>query len=62
MTVAMLSRLVRRFLDERRGSAALEYAIIAGGIALAVVVAVASVGEAVNRNYEQTSEAVESVQ
>ena len=62
MTVAMLSRLVRRFLAERSGTAALEYAIVAGGIALAILVAVVSVGEAVNRNFEQTSEAVEQAQ
>lgn len=62
MTVAVLSRLARRFLAERSGTAALEYAIVAGGLALAILVAVMSVGEAVNRNFEQTNAAVEQAQ
>ena len=62
MTIALLSRLVRRFLADSGGTAAVEYAIVAGGLALAIVVAVASVGEAVNRNFERTNEAVEQMQ
>lgn len=62
MSIIALIAAVRRFLPETRGSAAVEYAIIAGGLALAILVTVASVGEALNSNFEQTNAAVESVQ
>ncbi len=62
MSIIALMAAVRRLLPDDRGSAAVEYAIIAGGIALAIIVTVASVGEALNSNFEQTNAAIESVQ
>jgi Flp pilus assembly pilin Flp len=62
MSIIALIAALRRLLPETRGSAAVEYAIIAGGLALAILVTVASVGEALNSNFEQTNAAVESAQ
>jgi Flp pilus assembly pilin Flp len=62
MSIIALIAALRRLLPETRGSAAVEYAIIAGGLALAILVTVASVGEALNSNVEQTNAAVESAQ
>jgi Flp pilus assembly pilin Flp len=62
MSIIALTAAIRRLLPETSGSAAVEYAIIAGGIALAIIVTVASVGEALNSNFEQTNAAVESAQ
>lgn len=42
-----MGALVRRFVRSESGTTAIEYAIIAGGIALAIIAAVQAVGTAV---------------
>ena len=43
--------LLRNFLKCERGATAIEYAIIAGGIALAIVAAVKSIGTPLNDTF-----------
>ena len=40
--------LVRRFLDDKRGATAIEYALIASGIAGALAVVITTLGGSVN--------------
>jgi pilus assembly protein Flp/PilA len=47
-----VSAFLYRFLADQDGATAIEYALIAGGIALAVVATVFVVGEAVNSDLE----------
>jgi pilus assembly protein Flp/PilA len=46
-----MARLVYRFCKDRSGATAIEYAILAGGIALAIIVTVQSLGTAVNAQF-----------
>ena len=39
-----MRRLIARFLSDRSGATAIEYCLIASGIALAIVVAVQAIG------------------
>ena len=41
-------RLVRRFLADRQGATAIEYAMIAAGIALAIVASITALGATVD--------------
>lgn len=43
--------LVRRFLNDDRATTAIEYAVIAAGIALAVSASIFAVGSAVKNSY-----------
>jgi pilus assembly protein Flp/PilA len=43
-----MSAIVRRFFGDRHGSTAIEYAMVAAGIALAVISAVNLLGQNVN--------------
>ncbi len=40
-----------RFLKDETGATAIEYALIAGGISIVIVAAVASIGTALNTNF-----------
>lgn len=51
---------VRRFLSDERGATAIEYAMIAAGIAVAIVAAVNSLGVSVKGMYDTISAAVGS--
>jgi len=51
-------QMLRRFLQCERGATAIEYAIIAGGIAVAIVAAVKSVGTPLNDIYASVASAV----
>jgi len=46
--------IVLRMMREERGATAIEYALIAGGIALAIVAAVNAVGIAVAGKFQDT--------
>lgn len=51
---------VRRFLADERGATAIEYAMIAAGIAVAIVAAVNALGVSVKGMYDTISAAVGS--
>jgi pilus assembly protein Flp/PilA len=48
--IAIVSRL-RRAAGDARGTTAIEYALVAGGIALAIISAVGTVGETLKENF-----------
>ena len=50
--------LVRRFVRSESGTTAIEYAIIAGGIALAIIAAVQGVGTAVKNDFSSFATAL----
>jgi pilus assembly protein Flp/PilA len=50
--------LVGRFIRSESGTTAIEYAIIAGGITLAIIAAVQSVGTAVVKDFTSVSTAL----
>jgi len=50
--------MLRRFLQCERGATAIEYAIIAGGIAIAIVAAVNSVGTPLNTTFTSVASGV----
>ena len=50
---------VLRFLRDRSGAPAIEYAMIAGGIAVVIVAAIASVGSATSAKFTAVSNAFE---
>jgi pilus assembly protein Flp/PilA len=54
------SHTVHRFLRDERGATAIEYAMIAAGIAVAIVAAVNSLGVSVKGMYDTISAAVGS--
>ena len=43
--------LLLRFIDDQNGTTAIEYALIAGGIAVAIVAGVSGLGTAVKASY-----------
>ena len=44
-----------RFLRDETGATAIEYAIIAGGISIVIVTAVASIGTALNTSFSSVA-------
>jgi pilus assembly protein Flp/PilA len=50
-----MARLVGLFLKDAEAATAIEYALIAGGIALAIVAAVTALGTQVNTDFENVS-------
>ena len=50
--------LLKRFFRDDGGATAIEYALIAGGIAVAIVAAVSGLGTAVKGNYVSVSNAM----
>ena len=47
-----------RFLTDEGGATAIEYAIIAGGISIVIVVAVNSIGSSLNTTFTSISTAI----
>jgi len=56
-TLAM-KRLLALFATDNTGATAIEYAIIAGGLSIAIVVAVGSLGTQLNATFTSVSTAV----
>ena len=52
------TRTIRDFLRDERGATAIEYALIAAGIAVTIVTAVNSLGDSVKGLYETVSTAM----
>jgi pilus assembly protein Flp/PilA len=50
-----LKRIVMNFLSDQSGATAIEYGLIAAGIALAIIAAVQGVGSAVNSTFSTIS-------
>jgi pilus assembly protein Flp/PilA len=59
-TQKLHDRTFRRFLRDERGATAIEYAMIAAGIAVAIVAAVNSLGVSVKGMYDTISAAMGS--
>lgn len=51
--------VIIRFLNDESGATAVEYAIVAGGIAMAIVAAIALVGGATSAKFDSITAAVE---
>jgi pilus assembly protein Flp/PilA len=49
---------IARFLRDESGATAIEYGLIAAGIAVAIITAVASVGSSLNTTFTSVSTAV----
>jgi pilus assembly protein Flp/PilA len=58
MQVRRLPETIRRFVHNEQGASAIEYALIAAGIAVAVAATVMSLGDAVRAMYDRISTAV----
>ncbi len=54
------SKKIRNFLRDEQAATAIEYALIAAGIAAAIITAVNSLGDTVRTLYESISAAVQS--
>jgi len=54
-TWTILQRLISEFLSDQSGATAIEYGLIAAGIAIAIITAVNSVGTALNTNFKTIS-------
>jgi pilus assembly protein Flp/PilA len=50
--------LIMRFLRDGTGATAIEYAIIAGGLSIVILVAVQSIGTSLNTTFTSVSTAV----
>ena len=50
-----MRRCFLKFLSDQSGAAAIEYGLIAAGIAIAIITAVNSVGTALNTNFKTIS-------
>ncbi len=55
---ANASREFRRFCTDQRGATAVEYALIAAGVAVAIVVVVTGLGSSVKASFTKTSTAL----
>jgi pilus assembly protein Flp/PilA len=53
-----LRRLISEFLADQSGATAIEYGLIAAGIAIAIITAVNSVGTALKTNFNSISTAL----
>jgi pilus assembly protein Flp/PilA len=53
-----LRRLISEFLSDQSGATAIEYGLIAAGIALAIITAVNSVGTALNTKFQAVGTAL----
>ena len=51
MSGGVVSRLLLRFRDDESGATAIEYALIAAGISLVIIVAVQSIGTTLNGRF-----------
>jgi len=50
--------LVSRFISNESGATAIEYGLIAAGIAVAIIAAVQSVGTSLNANFTKSANAI----
>ncbi|SDP21191.1 Flp family type IVb pilin [Afipia sp. GAS231] len=50
-----MRQLVKKFFDDESGATAIEYAIIAGGIAIVIVTVVNNLGSAVSTKFADIS-------
>jgi pilus assembly protein Flp/PilA len=50
-----MTRLFARFLNDQSGATAIEYGLIAAGIALAIIAAVNGLGTSLNTNFTSIS-------
>ncbi len=50
--------LISRFISNESGATAIEYGLIAAGIAVAIIAAVQSVGTALNTNFAKSAAAI----
>ena len=50
-TEAALQRILREFISDQSGATAIEYGLIAAGIALAIIAAVNGLGSTLNTNF-----------
>jgi pilus assembly protein Flp/PilA len=53
-----MRNLVSRFMSNESGATAIEYGLIAAGIAVAIIAAVQSVGTALNANLSASAKAI----
>jgi pilus assembly protein Flp/PilA len=53
-----MAKLLHRFAEDQSGATAIEYSLIAAGVALAIVVAVSSLGSAVTASYVRVDTAL----
>jgi pilus assembly protein Flp/PilA len=53
-----MRRLLARFVDDECGATAIEYALIAGGISIAIVTAVTGVGTALSTKFSDVSTSI----
>lgn len=54
-----MRRLIRKFFYDESAATAIEYALIAAGISIVIVVAVNSIGTALNTKFESVSTALQ---
>lgn len=57
-TPMQLNRTIRSFFRDEQAATAIEYALIAAGIAAAIITAVNSLGDSVRTMYEDISAAI----
>lgn len=48
-----MSKIIKNFLNDEEGATAIEYGLIAGLIAVAILAAVGGIGEQLNRLFEE---------
>jgi len=53
-----MSELILRFVKDRSGATAIEYGLIAAGIAVAIITVVASVGSGLNTTFTSVQTAL----
>jgi pilus assembly protein Flp/PilA len=53
-----VSRVVRKFLRDENGATAIEYGLIAAGIAVAIIVTVGALGSNLNATFSSVSTAL----
>jgi len=53
-----MGNLVLRFVKDESGATAIEYGLIAAGIAVAIIAAVQAVGSALNTKFDEVSTAL----
>ena len=53
-----MSTLLAKFLHDQQGATAIEYGLIAAGIAVAIIVAVQSLGSGLNTTFTSVSTAL----
>jgi pilus assembly protein Flp/PilA len=53
-----MEKLVQRFIRDESGATAIEYGLIAAGISVAIITAVASVGSSLNTTFTSVATAL----